>query len=123
MSPAFLKISFGKMPASSHSSAWGANSSSQNLMTALPNFDFVFINSSINGGVWWSDPPGGKDNPTTDEDWANTSLTYIENYINNINSNSKIFIKIDIEGYDINAVYGAKNIIIRPLMISKDNDS
>ena len=34
----------------------------------------------------------------------------VEDYID-INSNSKIFIKIDIEGYDINAVYGAKNII------------
>ena len=52
------------------------------LINALPNFDFVFIDSPIDGGVWWLDPPGGKDNPSTNENWADTSLTYIENYIN-----------------------------------------
>ena len=53
----------------------------QDLINDLPNFDFVFIDSPINGGVWWSDPEN-KNEPTTSVNWANTSLDHIEDYIN-----------------------------------------
>ena len=42
-------------------------------------------------------------------------VTTLDKFINdsklNINSGTKLFIKIDLEGYDINAVYGSKDII------------
>lgn len=52
----------------------------QDLMTVLPNYEFVFINSP-EWGLWLRDPPEGKDEPTTDPNWANTSIQYIDNYI------------------------------------------
>jgi len=33
------------------------------------------------------------------------------NYWRNIDKNKKIFIKIDLEGYDFNAIYGSKNLL------------
>lgn len=42
-------------------------------------------------------------------------VTTLDNFVKDrkkdISSDSKIFIKIDLEGYDINAIYGSKNII------------
>ena len=37
----------------------------QDLMDALPGFDFVFASTPENNNVWIKDPPGGKGEPTT----------------------------------------------------------
>ena len=42
----------------------------QDLMNALPTFDFVFASTPENNNVWIRDPPGGKGEPTTDPDWV-----------------------------------------------------
>ena len=46
----------------------------QDLMAALPQFDFVFANTPEDGGVWIQGPPGGKpgvgDEEDEDEDWG-----------------------------------------------------
>ena len=43
----------------------------QDLMAALPQFDFVFGNTPEDGGVWIRGPPGGKeDGDEDDEDWG-----------------------------------------------------
>ena len=48
-------------------------------------------------------------------DYSKIKVTTLDKFINNnkikISKKSKIFIKIDIEGYDINAVYGSKDLI------------
>ena len=41
------------------------------------NYQFVFADSPISGGVWWADPPGGKGEPTTDPEHANISISYL----------------------------------------------
>ena len=55
------------------------------LINALPQYDFVFINAPIgnaqNGYIWLSDPPGGKEEPTTDINWAQESIELIDNYV------------------------------------------
>ena len=48
-------------------------------MNELSNFEFVFADAP--GNLWMQDPPGGKDNPTTDPNWANTAITYLDNLI------------------------------------------
>ena len=40
------------------------------------NFDFEFLNAPENG-LWWQDTPGGKNEPTTDPDWANSTIEII----------------------------------------------
>jgi|TARA_Y100000992_G_scaffold292715_1_gene250535 predicted esterase len=45
-------------------------------------YEFVFIDSPLNGGVWWNDSPGKKEK-TTDTEWANTSITFLTEYIEN----------------------------------------
>ena len=75
---------------------------------------FYFLNdnlekNSTKGGLIIDNNEGNSDEVKKIK--VTTIDKIVENYINNINSNSKIFIKIDIEGYDINAVYGAKSII------------
>ena len=46
----------------------------QDLMAALPQFDFVFGNTPEDGGVWIRGPPGGKgdgdEDDEDDEDWG-----------------------------------------------------
>ena len=54
----------------------------QDLMDELGNgYEFVFTNSPESGGVWIRDPPGGKEDPTTDLDWADNSVTHLKNLI------------------------------------------
>ena len=60
----------------------GAGFASQDGMASLvqdlgPNFEFVFIDAphDFTGGFGWiRDPPGGKNEPTTDSDWAAASV-------------------------------------------------
>jgi pimeloyl-ACP methyl ester carboxylesterase len=49
----------------------------------LTNYEFTFLNSPYPSGVWYEDPPYGKNIPTVDSSWANRSIIYITNYINN----------------------------------------
>jgi len=52
------------------------------IENALPNFEFVYANGgygSPDGYLWMSDPPGGKDNPTTDPGWADDSIDILDN--------------------------------------------
>ena len=53
----------------------------QDLIQALPNWDFVFATSPESGGLWINDPPGGGKEPTNDRNWANASISYLDNFI------------------------------------------
>ena len=53
----------------------------QDLMDALPGFDFVFGSTPESGNVWIKDPPGGKGEPTTDPDWADLSISYLDQMV------------------------------------------
>jgi len=64
------------------SSSLSQQNGMQSLIQALPQFEFVFIDSPLSYGVWWNDPIS-KDQPTTDTGHANTSIEYIESYILN----------------------------------------
>ena len=55
----------------------------QDLMNALPTFDFVFASTPENNNVWIRDPPGGKGEPTTDPDWADLSIDYLDQVVEN----------------------------------------
>merc|ERR1719229_68481 len=50
------------------------------LMNALPEFDFVFATSGYNG-LWIRDPPGGKNQPTTDPHFADASLQSLDQIV------------------------------------------
>ena len=54
----------------------------QDLIAAMgTNYEFVFADSPEDGNVWFKDPPGGKGQPTTDQNWANTSINYLSDLI------------------------------------------
>jgi predicted esterase len=53
----------------------------QDLIEALPNWDFVFATSPMLRGVWYNDPPGGDKEPTNDPNWANDAINYLDNLI------------------------------------------
>ena len=53
----------------------------QDLIQALPNWDFVFATSPESGGLWINDPPGEGKEPTNDPNWANASINYLDNFI------------------------------------------
>lgn len=53
----------------------------QELIAALPDCEFIFASSPIVGGVWYSDPPGGGKEPTNDPNWAETSINYLNDFI------------------------------------------
>tara|TARA_B100000530_G_scaffold136130_1_gene85065 strand:- start:10428 stop:12155 length:1728 start_codon:yes stop_codon:yes gene_type:complete len=53
----------------------------QDLMEALPDFEFIFAEAPEDGGVWVRDPPDGKEQGTDDPMWADTSITYLDNFI------------------------------------------
>merc|ERR1711924_363668 len=44
-------------------------------------YEFFFPESPVTGHVWVRDPPGGKGEPTTDIDWASSSVTYLDDYV------------------------------------------
>ena len=51
------------------------------LVAALPNYEFVFASAPEAGNLWISDPSGGKSQPTTDRDWANRSILYLDQFV------------------------------------------
>ena len=58
-----------------------SNNGIQDLMEALPEYDFYFPQTPESDGVWIRDAPGGKEEGTTDPDWANQSISYLDSYI------------------------------------------
>jgi predicted esterase len=53
----------------------------QDLVDALPEFEFVFASTPESGNIWYQDPPGGKGEPTTDPDWADLSISYLDQMV------------------------------------------
>lgn len=54
----------------------------QDIMNNVPdNYEFIFASTPENENVWIKNPPGGKENPTTDTNWANNSIEYLNNLI------------------------------------------
>ena len=53
----------------------------QDLISALPDCEFIFASSPVSGGVWYNDPPGGGKDPTYDPNWADVSVNYLNNFI------------------------------------------
>ena len=51
----------------------------QSLMSNLDQYNIVFANAPT--GLWIQDPPGGKDTPTDDPNWAQNSIDYLDNFI------------------------------------------
>ena len=47
----------------------------------LSNYTFVFASAPEDGNLWIRDPPNGKENPTTSEDWAQSSVDYLNSLI------------------------------------------
>lgn len=59
-----------------------SQSGMQSLINQLGNnYEFLFLDAPENGNLWIRDPPGEKDNPTNDINWAETSITYINNQL------------------------------------------
>ena len=53
--------------------------SMEDLEIALQDYyEFVYAQTPESGNVWIRDPPGGKDNPTTDINWAQNSVQYLD---------------------------------------------
>ena len=50
------------------------------LMSEFPNIEFVFADAPSNN-VWMQDPPYGKNYPTTDSDWADDSISYLDSLV------------------------------------------
>ena len=50
------------------------------LMNNLSEYEFIFANAPLNN-VWMQDPPGGKGKATTDPNWADNSITYLDNLV------------------------------------------
>ena len=42
--------------------------------------EFIYADAPSNN-LWIQDPPGGKDNPTTNSNWADDSITYLDSLI------------------------------------------
>ena len=53
----------------------------QDLIEAVSQFEFIFVDAPEEGGLWIRDPPGGKDEGTSDSDWADTSISFLDQYI------------------------------------------
>tara|TARA_A100001011_G_C14311251_1_gene845698 strand:- start:1255 stop:3420 length:2166 start_codon:yes stop_codon:yes gene_type:complete len=50
------------------------------LMNNLSEYEFIFADAPLNN-VWMQDPPGGKGQATTDPNWADNSITYLDNLV------------------------------------------
>jgi len=51
------------------------------LVNALPGFEFVYGDGPYEPNLWMADPPGGKDEPTTDPDWAIESVNHLNEIV------------------------------------------
>ena len=52
----------------------------QDLINALPEYNFHFVNSPLSSNVWWNDPID-KNTPTTDPDHPKQSVDFLSEYI------------------------------------------
>ena len=50
------------------------------LMNNLSDYEFVFADAPKNN-VWMQDPPGGKGKATSDPNWADDSISYLDNLV------------------------------------------
>ena len=64
-------------------SAFESQQGMQDLIQALPDFEFIFAEAPEDGDLWVRDPPDGKEQDTDDPMWADTSITYLDNFIAN----------------------------------------
>ena len=62
------------------SASFSSQAGMVSLMNDLPEVEFVFANAPSNN-VWIQDPPNGKGDPTTDPDWADDSIVYLDNLV------------------------------------------
>lgn len=53
----------------------------QDLMASLSDYEFFFASTPESNNVWIRDPPGGKGQPTTDRDWADASISYLDQIV------------------------------------------
>ena len=53
----------------------------QDLMASLSDYEFIFASTPESNNVWIRDPPGGKGEPTTDRDWADASISYLDQVV------------------------------------------
>ena len=57
----------------------------QDLISDLPEFEFFFADApddeSLCNQCWYADPPDGKGEPTTDRDWADISILYLDEIV------------------------------------------
>ena len=53
------------------------------IANALPEYEFVYVNGAYgqNSYLWIRDPPGGKDQPTTDPGWADESIQVLDDIL------------------------------------------
>ena len=51
--------------------------------TLGPDITYVHATTPESNGVWFQDPPGGKKQPTTDLNWANNAIVYLDDIISN----------------------------------------
>ena len=62
-----------------------SQSGMQALMADLPEFEFFFADApdddSICDQCWYGDPPGGKDEPNEDRNWADGSIAYLDQVV------------------------------------------
>ena len=48
-----------------------------------PDITYVHATTPESNGLWFQDPPNGKDQPTTDPNWANNAIVYLDNLVLN----------------------------------------
>ena len=53
----------------------------KDLQEELSDFDLVFASSPEAGGVWIRSPPGGKSVPTSDPHWADTTIKFLDKFV------------------------------------------
>ena len=54
------------------------------IANALPEYEFVYVNGAYgdqNNYLWIRDPPGGKNQPTTDPGWADESIQVLDDIL------------------------------------------
>ena len=58
----------------------------QSLISDLPEYEFFFADApnheSMCEQCWYGDPPNGKGEPTVDRDWADISIAYLDQIVN-----------------------------------------
>ena len=62
--------------------ASGFQAQLSDLTEALSSqYEFLFPQGPVSGSLWVKDPPGGKGAPTTDADWASSSVAMLDDYL------------------------------------------